>query len=86
MARREEFKEGRTPLHTYRANIDYALKEALTVYGKIGVKVWICKGEILGKPDLSPHAGVQERGGKGGERGERRGGGRRGGGRNQRRR
>ena len=86
MARREEFKEGRTPLHTYRANIDYALKEALTVYGKIGVKVWICKGEILGKPALSPHAGVQERGGKGGERGERRGCGRRGGGRTQRRR
>lgn len=86
MARREEFKEGRTPLHTYRANIDYALKEALTVYGKIGVKVWICKGEILGKPDLSPHAGVQERGGNTGGNDRRGGGGRRGGGRNQRRR
>ncbi|MEQ8706099.1 MAG: 30S ribosomal protein S3 [Phaeodactylibacter sp.] len=86
MARREEFKEGRTPLHTFRANIDYSLKEAMTVYGKIGIKVWICKGEILGKPDLSPHSGVQERGGKPG--GDRRGGGRRGGGggRNQRRR
>lgn len=85
MARREEFKEGRTPLHTFRADIDYSNKEAMTVYGKIGVKVWICKGEILGKPDLSPHAGVQERGGKGGR--DRRGGGRRGGGgRNQRRR
>lgn len=84
MARREEFKEGRTPLHTFRANIDYSLKEAMTVYGKIGVKVWICKGEILGKPDLSPHAGVKERGGKSG--GDRRGGRRGGGGRNQRRR
>lgn len=96
MARREEFKEGRTPLHTFRANIDYALHEAQTVYGKIGIKVWICKGEILGKPDLSPHAGVQERAGsdrgsdRGGDRGGDRRGGRRGGGagggRNQRRR
>ena len=58
MARSEEFKQGRTPLHTFRADIDYSLKEALTVYGKIGVKVWICKGEILGKPDLSPNAGA----------------------------
>lgn len=96
MARREEFKEGRTPLHTFRANIDYALHEAQTVYGKIGIKVWICKGEILGKPDLSPHAGVQERAGsdRGSDRGNERGGDRRGGkrgggaggGRNQRRR
>jgi small subunit ribosomal protein S3 len=85
MARREEYKQGRTPLHTFRADIDYSLKEALTVYGKIGIKVWICKGEILGKADLSPHAGVQDRGGKKGG-GDRRGGGRRGGGRNQRRR
>ncbi|MCG8329297.1 MAG: 30S ribosomal protein S3 [Chitinophagales bacterium] len=90
MARREEYKEGRTPLHTFRADIDYSLKEALTVYGKIGIKVWICKGEVLGKRDLSPHIGVQDRGGKKG--GDRRGGGgdrrRRGGGggRNQRRR
>ncbi|MCL4171268.1 UNVERIFIED_CONTAM: hypothetical protein GTU68_013239, partial [Idotea baltica] len=49
MARTEEYKDGRTPLHTFRADIDYALKEAQTVYGKIGVKVWICKGEVLGK-------------------------------------
>lgn len=76
MARSEEFKQGRTPLHTFRADIDYSLKEALTVYGKIGVKVWICKGEILGKPDLSPNAGAgNEKGGRGGDR---RGGGRRG--------
>ncbi|MFK7904291.1 MAG: 30S ribosomal protein S3 [Chitinophagales bacterium] len=54
MARTEENKQGRTPLHTFRADIDYALKEAKTVYGIIGVKVWICKGEVLGKRDLSP--------------------------------
>lgn len=83
MARSEEFKQGRTPLHTFRADIDYCLTEALTVYGKIGVKVWICKGEILGKPDLSPNAGANKGGdrrgggGKGGDR--RRGGGGRGG-------
>jgi len=47
MARTEEFKEGKTPLHTFRSDIDYAIKEAQTVYGKIGVKVWIFKGEIL---------------------------------------
>lgn len=54
MARSEEYKQGRTPLHTFRADIDYAIKEAQTVYGKIGIKVWICKGEVLGKRDLSP--------------------------------
>jgi len=54
MARREQYKEGRTPLHTLRADIDYATAEAHTTYGRIGVKVWICKGEIYGKPDLSP--------------------------------
>ncbi|HNV98563.1 MAG TPA: 30S ribosomal protein S3, partial [Chitinophagales bacterium] len=54
MARTEEYKQGRVPLHTFRADIDYAWKEALTVYGKIGVRVWICKGEVLGKRDLSP--------------------------------
>lgn len=53
MARSEEYKEGRTPLHTFRADIDYAISEALTVYGKIGIKTWICKGEVLGKRDLS---------------------------------
>ncbi len=54
MARSEEFKEGRTPLHTFRADIDYANVEAQTVYGKLGIKVWICKGEVFGKRDLSP--------------------------------
>jgi len=57
MARSEMYKEGRTPLHTLRADIDYALAEAHTTYGVIGVKVWICKGEIYGKPDLSPNVG-----------------------------
>lgn len=74
MSRSEEYKEGRTPLHTFRADIDYALKEAFTIYGKIGVKVWICKGEVLGKRDLSPNVGVpQKEKGRGGRRG---GGGR----------
>ncbi|MBK7476056.1 MAG: 30S ribosomal protein S3 [Haliscomenobacter sp.] len=54
MARTEEYKEGRTPLHTFRADIDYSIKEAQTVYGKIGIKVWICKGEVLGKRELTP--------------------------------
>ena len=60
MARSEEYKEGRTPLHTFRADIDYSLKEAKTVYGLIGVKVWICKGEVFGKRDLSPNFGAEE--------------------------
>ena len=55
MARSEFYKEGRIPLHTFRADIDYALAEAHTTYGRIGVKVWICKGEIYGKRDLSPN-------------------------------
>lgn len=55
MARAETYKEGRIPLHTFRADIDYALGEALTKVGKIGVKVWICKGEVYGKRDLSPN-------------------------------
>src|SRR5436190_7534794 len=58
MARTEQYKEGRIPLHTLRADIDYAVSEALTVYGKIGIKVWIFKGEIYGKRDLSPNVGL----------------------------
>ncbi len=54
MARSEMFKEGRTPLHTLRADIDYALVEAHTKVGVIGVKVWICRGEVYGKRDLTP--------------------------------
>lgn len=71
MARTETYKEGRTPLHTLRADIDYTIAEALTVYGKIGIKVWICRGEVYGKRDLSPNVGLAntERGGsRGGER------------------
>lgn len=49
MARSEEVKEGRIPLHTFRADIDYAVAEAHTTYGRIGIKVWICRGEIYGK-------------------------------------
>ena len=55
IARSEEIKQGRTPLHTLRMDIDYASVFALTVYGKIGIKVWICKGEVLGKRDLNPN-------------------------------
>jgi len=55
MARSEMYKEGRTPLHTLRADIDYALAEAHTKVGVLGVKVWICKGEVYGKRDLSPN-------------------------------
>ena len=58
MARSEGYKEGRTPLHTLRADIDYAISEAHTTYGRIGVKVWICKGEVYGKRDLSPNVGL----------------------------
>lgn len=54
IARSEMFKEGRTPLHTLRADIDYALVEAHTKVGVIGVKVWICRGEVYGKKELSP--------------------------------
>ena len=54
IARSESYKEGRIPLHTFRADIDYALMEAHTTYGRIGIKCWICRGEIYGKKDLSP--------------------------------
>jgi len=77
MARTEEYKEGRIPLHTLRADIDYAISEALTVYGKIGIKVWIFKGEVFGKRDLSPNATYGNAGAAGNatgnERGNRRG-------------
>ena len=76
MARTEGYKEGRIPLHTFRADIDYALTEAHTTYGRIGVKVWICKGEIYGKRDLSPNIGKSKGNNKGGSapRAKRRGG------------
>jgi small subunit ribosomal protein S3 len=85
MARTEMYKEGRIPLHTLRADIDYAISEALTVYGKIGIKVWVFKGEVFGKRDLTPNAGLiandaqagptnsgDRRGGRGNEGGGRR--------------
>ncbi|MEJ7913704.1 MAG: 30S ribosomal protein S3 [Chitinophagaceae bacterium] len=79
IARSEEFKQGRTPLHTFRMDIDYANVFAQTVYGKIGIKVWICKGEVLAKRDLNPNfIGGKEAGGVG-DRRDNRGGGERGG-------
>ncbi len=86
IARTEEYKEGRTPLHTFRADIDYAWVEAQTVYGKIGIKVWLFKGEVLQKRELTPFAAAEGTGGdrreggndrRGGD--DRRGGGDRGG-------
>ncbi len=79
IARSEMFKEGRTPLHTLRADIDYALVEALTKVGILGIKVWICRGEVYGKKELTPSyaIGQKEPGGrrdrerKGGFRGKR---------------
>ena len=83
IARSETFKEGRIPLSTFRADIDYALAEAHTTYGRIGIKVWIMRGEVYGRQDLSPNfsqpsnGAGSSRGGRGegrGERRERRGG------------
>lgn len=76
MARTEQYKEGRIPLHTLRADIDYAISEAQTVYGKIGIKVWIFKGEVYGKRDLSPNVGAVANAQQGGaQQGGPRGGG-----------
>ncbi len=87
MARSELYKEGRTPLHTFRADIDYALAVANTKVGTLGIKVWICNGEVFGKRSLSPNAGVAAnaqapQGGRGNDnrRGGRRNNDRRGGG------
>lgn len=85
MARSEGYKEGRIPLHTLRADIDYAISEAQTVYGKIGIKVWVFRGEVYGKRDLTPNSNMglqttasnESRGG-GNDRGDRRGNDRRG--------
>ena len=60
MARSEQYKQGRIPLHTFRADVDYALSEAQTVYGKIGIKVWIFKEEVYAKRDLSINMGMGE--------------------------
>ena len=89
IARSEEFKQGRTPLHTFRMDIDYASVYAMTVYGKIGLKVWICKGEVLGKRELNPNfsANSDNRGNRpaGGFQGAETRGGERGGERGERR-
>merc|ERR1711991_165289 len=70
MARTESYKEGRIPLSTFRADIDYALVEAHTTYGRLGIKVWIMKGEVYGKRELSPLVGLSKKqGGKGAGRG-----------------
>ena len=61
MARSEHYKEGRIPLSTFRADIDYALVESHTTYGRIGVKVWIMKGEVYGKRELSPLVGLSKK-------------------------
>ncbi len=61
MARSEHFKDGRIPLSTFRADIDYALAEAHTTYGRMGIKVWIMKGEVYGKRDLSPLVGMDNK-------------------------
>ena len=90
IARSEMFKEGRTPLHTFRADIDYALAVANTQMGTMGIKVWICNGEKYGKQDLSPNAGfaagsqAPSAGRREGGRGDRRGRGGRGGDRRDR--
>ena len=78
MARTEQYKEGRIPLHTLRADIDYFISEANTIYGKIGIKVWIFNGEVFGKRDLSPNVGM--------EKGRSKHGGGQGGGGNRRNR
>jgi len=86
MARTENFKEGRIPLHTFRADIDYALSEALTKVGILGIKVWICNGIVYAKRELTPLVGMSASGQNGASsnnrgarrpRGERRGGDRR---------
>lgn len=75
MARSEMFKEGRTPLHTLRADIDYALVEALTKVGIIGIKVWICRGEVYGKRELTPqYVATAKESGRGQGKGGRKGG------------
>ena len=74
MARKEMYKEGRTPLHTFRADIDYCQAEALTKVGLLGIKVWICRGEVYGDCDVTASftqekSSVQGRGNNGGRMG-----------------
>lgn len=65
MARSEMYKEGRTPLHTFRADIDYCHAEALTKVGLLGIKVWICRGEVFGKRELAPNFTQSKESGRG---------------------
>ncbi|MBQ5982870.1 MAG: 30S ribosomal protein S3 [Prevotella sp.] len=81
MARNEMYKEGRTPLHTFRADIDYCQTEALTKVGLLGIKVWICRGEVYGKRDLTQTYAQEKQGG----RSNNNGGGRNGRGGNRKR-
>lgn len=71
MARSEMYKEGRTPLHTFRADIDYCQAEALTKVGLLGIKVWICRGEVYGKRDLAPNFTQAKETGRGNNSGVR---------------
>ncbi len=78
MARSEMYKEGRTPLHTFRADIDYCKTEALTKVGLLGIKVWICRGEVFEKRDLAPNFTQEKTSmGRGGNPRQSRGGRRR---------
>ena len=78
MARKEMYKEGRTPLHTFRADIDYCQVEALTKVGLLGIKVWICRGEVYGERDLTPNfAQEKQNGGRSNYNGARSGRGNR---------
>jgi len=61
MARSETYKEGRIPLSTFRADIDYSVVEAHTTYGRLGIKIWIMKGEVYGKRELSPLVGMTKK-------------------------
>ena len=75
MARKEMYKEGRTPLHTFRADIDYCQAEALTKVGLLGIKVWICRGEVYGERDLTPNfTQDKQNGSRSNGRSDRRGG------------
>ena len=76
MARKEMYKEGRTPLHTFRADVDYCQAEALTKVGILGIKVWICRGEVYGKVDLAPNFTQEKQGGRQGNGGRQGRGGR----------
>ena len=77
MARKEMYKEGRTPLHTFRADIDYCQAEALTKVGLLGIKVWICRGEVYGERDLTPNFTQDKQNGyRSNGRSDRRGGNR----------